>query len=362
MQNRYVDSSLYRFLSRPKVILFGSQYYYKTDDNESYRLEVHLPNRNKGRRLFAWIGYLIVNPLAFAIHHIHSFADRSNRVSIRNAIIQQNENQKIDKTQLNLLFKSEVTDSYDVLLNTFDKKELELHYRFCSIVKKIKKTEDWNNQEILSEFNATYQEAALNFPIFLIAMHKLMEAENIKTNHLLDDPISQVERLVLQVDGHRSPYNITYYRDDAEKKPIDQRAPLVPLTEGMTRERQQQLLADEDKKLIREKVYSIPDNHILVFRLCYATLIEMYHFAKEKYANAAEFYDKTNCSTSHQWRQGFNTNMKLFNSLFHHETFRHDLAGQDGDERVEKWTRIDTDKDHGSFSPYPATRPTRPGL
>lgn len=362
MQNRYVDSSIYRVLSRPKAILFGSQYYYKTNENELYQLEVHLPSQNNGRRFFAWIGYLIVNPLAFVFNRLHSFIDRSNRSSIRNAIIQQNSTQRIDKIQLKHLFQTEVMESVDVLLNIFDKKELELHYRFHNIVKKIKKPEDWNNQETRSEFNATYQEAALNFPIYLIAMRKLMLAENIKTNHLLDDPLSQIERLVLQVDGHKSPYNITYYHDDVEKKPIDQRVPLVPLTEGMTRERQQQLLAEEDKKLIREKVYSIPDNHILVFRLCYATLIEMYHFAKEKYANAAEFYDKTNCSTSHQWRQGFNTNMKLFNSLFHHETFRHDLAGQDGDERVEKWTRIDTDKDHGSFSPYPATRPTRPGL
>lgn len=354
MAKKYYENSLIRFLYWPKKALMGNRYHYINDEvenspashqhNEASPLisnqakryhEVKLPKSNLFSRFVALILYPIFTPLAFCLSTVTNLFFRKDYSALQKEIKEDKKQGKTYKKAIRNKLNLDADLDVQETLNNFDEKQNKLREKWANLHRTLRSTDAWEKEENIAEFNKIFIKTSKHFPLLLSAMKVTLDREKLAQE-------SQNKKTLSRNDSQAIANRIVIQAQNLEGVDVDKPA--------------------------------------FSSRFVNSILFDMYHFARtkaflktasvckqkdnpeglytafptqnmRKHENAQNFY--TRGTPEYLWRQGFNTNIKLFYGLFGGEKFRTPL--QKADNRFDEWTRVDTSKNESSFLPYPTS-------
>lgn len=325
---KYFESSLTRFLYWPKKTLTGIKYHYQSklafekNHNKGESLspyhEEKFPRSSSLRlRVIAVFIYPIFTPLAFLLR-------LAGNLRREYSLVKQDtfHDKKLGNIYRDNIRKKFYTHGdYKKLHHQFRKHEKKLNVRWNDLKYSIKTEEDWDNPNIIKEFDDIFTEATLNFPSLINAMVKSVNSEKIQDSSNL----------------HSIPHVAHPFNKQAHPLPSEE-----------------QLLANEFLDSVLIDMYHTARTRLWMMVQEYKMGDHEEVFCKinypdkdmTKHKHAEDFY--TRGTLPYKWRKGYNTNMKLFFSHFAKE----ELVKK-ADNPFEVWTCIDTSKNETNFRPYP---------
>lgn len=332
-----------RFFYWPKTMLVGNAFNYEIHNDllkeDDYEFEKVPASSSIILKIVAVLLYPFFNPLAALLSFIRAKANPKMVEAIKE--------QKVDGAALKKKIKTHFEQNKASLtaqeaLKQFDEKEEDLKGKWNDFKKLIDTPSAWDKNA--DEFNDLLKKASDNFSLLLVAMSKIIEEEQKTTTYKtiknrlgipvpLASPEGIAERIAVQPQMMQEPfkgqpafafrfnYNLllemyhycrsgVYFIKDEEAE-------------------------DEEDKLLLRRPTKADGSSI-------ETVID-----KKRHANAPDFY--VSGYYDYDFRQTYNTNVKLFYGLFGGEKFRKAL--QKADERLTKWSPIDTSKNETSFKP-----------